>query len=197
MIKAAVIGFAILCAPALPAADTAIPGVQGSWQLNDAASDSFKEKFKAIAKRPRGGFRQGALDNSDSRSWKRDLADQRARFERAQRVASAARLDIIGHTEITLTYDGEITRHLVASPNGRVYSASGQELVEDALGFTLTFWSNGVLVIETMTDREIKITETYRLDVDAGQLIVSISIKARGEDSLDLRRVYDRAEEFG
>ncbi|MDP6183082.1 MAG: hypothetical protein QF609_04630 [Gammaproteobacteria bacterium] len=192
MTLAGAIGLAPGWGPAVAADGTSSAGVQGAWRLDQSASDSFEDTLEATAERRSAGFREGRLI-PDAAGFKREKKARRRRFEAVSRIAAAEAIDIAGYREVTITYDGQVTRTLAPNPNGRVYSASGDELVKDEFGYTLSFWIKGVLVVETNDDRGIKMTERYRFKPDTAQLVVSISVKSSGGKPMDVLRVFDRA----
>lgn len=196
----AILGAAALCFcatlynTALAAADDPVP-LSGSWVLDEAASDSIKERFKHFRKSKRGGFRDGGIGGKTDRAGsgrKRSADDDAAPRGSVRDLVSAARLSIAGREHVSIVYDDRITRELEPNPNGRVYSASGDELVVDRFGYTLSFWEGDVLVIETTTRRGLDIVERYRVDRAAKRLTVEISVTPSGEFGVDILRVFDR-----
>lgn len=178
------------------AADDPVP-VAGSWVLDEAASDSVEERFKHFRKAKRGGFRDGGIGGKPDRAGsrrKRSAEDDAAPRGSLRDLVAAARLSIAGREHVSIVYDGRITREFEPNPNGRVYSASGDELVVDRFGYTLSFWEGDVLVIETTTRRGLDIVERYRVDRAAQRLTVEISVTPSGEFGVDILRVFDREQ---
>ena len=192
------LGSGWLAGNGVAADEIAAPAIHGHWVLNARASDSAKKRFKAFEEPPRGGFRQGGIGVGKNGRLNRggddgDQPDMDARYVSMRTIVGADSIYIDGFEAVTIVYDGEVTRNLVPNPHGRVYSASGQELVEDEFGHTLSFWGGSVLVVETTTFRSVKIVERYRADSKNDQLIISTEIKPSGRAAVDLVRVFDRA----
>ncbi len=187
-----------VCAAGFTAAAAAVEAaapLAGTWILDTAASDSVEERFKHFRKAKRGGFRDGGIGGRTDRSGsgrKRSGDDDATPRGSVRDLVSAARLSIAGREHISIVYDERITRQLEPNPNGRVYSASGDELVIDRFGYTLSFWEGDVLVIETTTRRGLDVVERYRVDRAAKRLTVEISVTPSGEFGVDILRVFDR-----
>lgn len=169
----------------------------GTWILDESASDSIDERFSHFRKAKRGGFRDdgigGRTDRAGSGRSRTGGDDEDVTPRGSLRdLVSAARLSIAGREHVSIRYDEHITRNLEPNPNGRVYSASGDELVVDRFGYTLSFWEGDVLVIETTTRRGLDVIERYRLDRDADRLTVEISVTPSGEFGVDILRVFER-----
>ena len=180
---------------AVPAAAANSVPLAGSWILDEAASDSIEERFKHFRKSKRGGFRDGGIggktDRAGSGRKRRDGEDAAPRGS-VRALVSATRLSIAGTEHVSIVYDGRITRNLEPNPNGRVYSASGDELVVDRFGYTLSFWDGDVLVIETTTRHGLDVVERYRVNGADNRLTVEISVTPSGEFGVDILRVFER-----
>ncbi len=182
-----------------PAAPDNRAALAGTWILNESASDSIDERFSHFRKAKRGGFRDdgigGRTDRTGSRRSRKGGDDEDVAPRGSLRdLVSAARLAIAGQEHVSISYDEQITRKLEPNPNGRVYSASGDELVVDRFGYTLSFWDGDVLVIETTTRRGLDVVERYRLDRGADRLTVEISVTPSGEFGVDILRVFEREQ---
>lgn len=181
------------------AAPGAAATLSGDWTLDEEASDSVEERFSHFRKvKPSGGFRNGGIGgrtDAPGSGRGRKGADQEDASPRGslRKLVSAARLSIDAGDRVSIVYDGSITRHLEPNPNGRVYSASGEELVVDRFGYTLSFWDGGVLVIETTTRQGLDVVERYRLNRAANRLSVDISVTPPGEFGVDVLRIFDRS----
>ena len=184
---------AVQAAPADPAAFT------GAWILDEAASDSVEKRFSHFRKAKRGGFRDGGIGGrtdaaGSGRRRKQGPDDEDVAPRGSLRdLVSAAHLSITGREHVSIIYDGSITRTPEPNPNGRVYSASGDELVVDRFGYTLAFWDGEVLVIETTTRHGLDIVERYRVNRAADRLTVDISVTPPGEFGVEILRVFERA----
>jgi len=193
----------MVLAVALVSADTmgASPvsmAIDGAWTLNVKASDSVDEKFKHFRKTRRGGFRDGGIGAGKGGKMggqhgeaADDGAERRAGTIRD--IVGAEQLDIAGRESVSIDYNGIITRELSPNPHGRVYSASGAELVTDRFGHTLSFWQGNTLVVETTTRRGLDVIERFRIDRDSGRLVVDIKVTPSGEFGVEFSRVFDRS----
>lgn len=181
-------------APAAPGNRAALAG---AWILDEAASDSIDERFSHFRKAKRGGFRDGGIggrtDRAGSGRRSKGLDDEDSAPRGSLRdLVSAARLSITGGERVSIMYDAHISRDLEPNPDGRVYSASGDELVVDRFGYTLAFWDGDVLVIETTTRRGLDVVERYRVNRAGDRLTVEISVTPSGEFGVDILRVFER-----
>jgi hypothetical protein len=204
-----VIGCAIFSAQSVSASDELRQAVIGKWQLNDRLSDSVEKKFRAFEEPIRGGFRDGGIGSGRNRNLGRatgdpsaleiefqaDDPDRIARTSKMRKVVSATSVHIGGVEELLVVYDDEIKRKLVPNPHGRIFSASGDELIADRFGHTLSFWQKHVLVVETKTRGGVNVVERYRYDRRISKLRVSTSVTPSGRAGIEFERVYDRADD--
>jgi hypothetical protein len=102
-------------------------------------------------------------------------------------------LHIDGYGDVALSYDGKLTRYLAPNPAGRVFSASGKELVGDEFGRSLSYWDDAVLVVETITAWGVAVVERFRQTDDASTLIVLVAVELPGRDAVQWTRAYERA----
>ena len=98
----------------------------------------------------------------------------------------------VGEHAMVVTYDEEISRNVRPNPEGRVFSASGDELVSDTFGHTLAYWQNKTLVLETDPPHGGQIVEKFALNGEQ-QLTYSIRLNMRVlKERSELRLVFDR-----
>jgi hypothetical protein len=197
MLRVFLLGGCVAGFAAAQAAPGDPPALAGAWKLDESASDSIKERFSHFRKAKRGGFRDGGIggrtDAAGSGRRRKGLDDEDSAPRGSLRdLVSAARLSIAGRERVSIIYDEHIRRDLEPNPHGRVYSASGEELVVDRFGYTLSFWDGDALVIETTTRRGLDIVERYRVNRAANRLTVDISVTPPGEFGVEILRVFDR-----
>lgn len=199
---------AMLGAPSVNADDELRKAIIGNWQLNDRLSDSARKKFEAFDAPVRGGFRDGGIGAGRNRKlgrasgdpsaleieFRHDDPDRIARTSKMRKVVSAAALKIGGNKELLVVYDDEHKRKFVPNPHGRIFSASGDELIADRFGHTLSFWQKHVLVVETKTRDGVNVVERYRYDRRISKLRISTSVTPSGRSGIEFERVYDRLD---
>ena len=90
---------------------------------------------------------------------------------------------------LTFTYEDSLIRQVIPNQNGRIYSAKGDELVEDSIGHTLSYWIGSSLFLETDSPtggkyvEELKISKTnktilhYRVKLNLPSLKEPVEIK--------------------
>ena len=120
--------------------------------------------------------------------------DEDALISSMRKIISAERLRIEGLDKVVITYDEKFVRDFVPNPGGRIYSASGDELIEDEFGFTLSFWRKNVLVVETATHRGVDIVERYKYDPEKSRLIISSTVTPSGREGIKIVRVFVRGD---
>lgn len=177
--------------------------LRGFWVIDQAQSDSFEDKFKDTGKHRETKFQfglSGRTGGGHRRSPSGPTMGPRSgkgggHDDMLQKILGAKALHIDGYGDVALTYDGNITRYLVPNPQGRVFSASGKELVGDEFGRTLSYWDNAVLVVETTTAWGVTLVERFRQTNESSSLVVSTSIEPPGRDAVKWTRVYDRARD--
>ncbi len=187
------------------AEETVIQSIQGEWVINAAASDSVTEKYAAFVAPRQGGFRNGGIGTGSSGkpgssgpSRRGPVAlsepDEDALTSSTRKIISAERLRIEGLDKVAITYDEKFVRNFVPNPGGRIYSASGDELIEDEFGFTLSYWRKNVLVVETATRRGVDIVERYKYDREKSRLTISSTVTPSGREGIKIVRVFVRRE---
>jgi hypothetical protein len=135
-----------------------------------------------------GGFGRGGGGGFGGGSFTPPSPEERAAMHEAVRAAleAPAAIKIIAS-------DAEIS---IERPDGdtRRFSTDGKK--SEALGVARSArWKNGKLVVETKA-RRVKITETWGLGPEPGQLAVDVRAEdPRFDGKLNLKRLYTRAVE--
>lgn len=166
-------------------------GLEGTWELNQAASDSVKNKISGLASKRKKGFNK-TRERDRRRAEELGARGREQQLGPLLQILSAESLHIEGEEKIKLTFDGKFIRSLIPNRYGRVFSASGKELVQDEFGHTMSYWDSGSLVVETMIASGGVVVERYKLNEASTQLAVSISIKTLQSASIKLSKVYER-----
>ncbi|MEQ8233681.1 MAG: hypothetical protein RLW61_20465 [Gammaproteobacteria bacterium] len=191
-----------------------VTALSGHWTLDEDASDDPEDVFDGKLRR-RGlsldtplsrtptGERPTIADKSQENYW-RSVAekDERRAMRNLRRLGTvyplitSTALDIsTAEGGLTVVYDGELPRFVRPNPAGRVFSASGDELVADTLGYTLAYWDAGDLVLETDPPDGGKYIE--RLHLAAGGERIEYHVKVRGRmltEPVELMRAFTRAD---
>ncbi|MEM7466785.1 MAG: hypothetical protein AAF387_07855 [Pseudomonadota bacterium] len=90
-------------------------------------------------------------------------------------------------------YQDGFVRDINPNPYGRVFSASGDELVANDLGRTLSYVKKTKIVSETRTEPRGEIFETFEPSVNGQELTVSIKIdRPDWKKIVVLRQTYTR-----
>ncbi len=203
---------AIFAALLLAGAARGEPVIEGSWLIDEKLSDDPKKAFKgklrksahptpsSPAKASGGGT---VYDRTQANYWGTvskgnegsSIKDLR-RLGTAYPLVKNRRFDIARDNDVyEIVYDGELPRMVIPNPNGRVFSASGDELVVDTLGHTLSYWEGQVLVIESDPPAGGKVIE--RLDVQDSPRQLNYSIKIRMKilkEPVEIKRVFQPAD---
>lgn len=200
---------ALLLAPLLVLAGAppagALPDLTGHWVLVEDESEDPKDAFKGKLRRERypvpatGSGRRNSIEASQDSYWetlrkKRErgsLKDLR-RLGTGYPLVKATRLDVERVEEgFKVTYDGELPRLVRPNPDGRTYSASGDELVADTLGHTLAYWDGEKLVLDNDPPRGGKIVETFTVGGTPRRLRHTVKIRMRVlKEPVELERVF-------
>lgn len=199
-----------------PAAALATSSLDGAWVLNEDLSVDPEDAFDDMLKRdsypvpyaePGSNQARSPRDASQTNYWD-TVRDGRERhsLKNLQRLGSiyplvmAQRLDIAigadGHLDIT--YDEALPRELFVNPNGRVFSAKGDELVGDSIGFTLAYWDGDTLVIETDPPDGGKVAERLRVGSAPRRLEYVLEVEMRIlAEPVEFKRVLEPVDGRG
>ena len=205
---------AVLCLASLNLA--AAEALSGNWLLDEKSSDEFDAVSKALNKQLKKARRKAESENqkfdNGPKPRERNRYDSQVRATEAQIKDStiekywggpeaqnlvfqtdAIKL-YIGRKVVVLYGNGQ-KRLLKINPSGRAYSYSGNEVTDDYLGRSLTYFDEGVLVIETTGTTGMEFVEKYRVAEETGQLIQSLEIEDdRHAHTLTMTRYFDREE---
>lgn len=204
----------LLLMPGAAAADDRLAAaLQGNWELNEDASDDIDDvlddKLRKLPRTPPAIAREGGVGQRTSREMQQQaywdtLARSRERRAKKnlRRLGTAYPLILAESVTIAddadglrFTYDGELPRLVRPNPEGRVYTANGDELVVDTIGYTLSYWDGKVLVLETdPPNGGGRFVERVELSDGGRQLKYSVNLKLRVlTEPVTVHRVFDRA----
>ena len=193
------------------AAHAAAPPVDlsGRWQLDEEASDDSRERLQGLtilrtqarsvveAQRQR---REAHMTRQQQVTDEMQLAKERKLIQQEADVGALGEIIHTLHVEvtseanqITLAYDGGLTRTLAPRPGGARYSAKGDEFVETGIGRSMVFWRGRELVVETLLAPRGTMIETLRVDKSGQQLEIRTIL--RNPDWLvnpEILRVFNR-----
>jgi hypothetical protein len=208
-------GFVLIvyCAALLPFVTVhAEPDFEGSWLIDEKLSDdprkAFKGKLKKISyptPRPpkRADKEDTTYDRTQDNYWdtvregkERSSIKDLRRLGTVYPLVKNSRFDIARHIDgYEIVYDGELPRNVIPNPEGRVFSASGDELVVDTLGHTLSYWDGQVLVLESDPPTGGKVIERLEIKGNPRQLHHSIKLRMRIlKEPVELKRVFQSAD---
>ena len=185
--------------------------ISGFWQLDEAASDDPQPILKDIGKfnkkkskktesdGPRGDRPIGS--DTYKRYWEHVSEDKEWR-----KVANAAhkgsikslvfnRRLAVAQTEtgFKVWYQDGFVRDINPNPYGRVFSASGDELVANDLGRTLSYVKKDKIISETRTKPRGEILESFHASPDRTKLFVTIKVdRPDWSRIVEIKQVYKR-----
>jgi hypothetical protein len=211
--------FALAGRAAAAAEVMVLPEYAGRWVVNEKLSDDVEKKMdemRPMRTRPRddetSGERRGVhADEKGPQHPVVEKEDDETSFfgglfghkHKPGREGPMHKLMATRVIEIALdgkgylvTYDGALQRHVVPHL-GKVYSASGAELVADDLGETLAYWKDGDLVLETEMKPRGYLVQRFILAPDHASMIVRTLVKRfeserENEDAPRLKRIFER-----
>jgi hypothetical protein len=184
------------------------PAFAGRWQIDPGASTDPATELKGIrASKIRAkslkpltpGARPGQA--TEQRYWQEANAGEQWQHSKElvhagalQRVLESENLEIITQAEGYLfIYADGFERPVVPSPAGRVFTASGDELVKTEIGYTLAYREGDTLVLETRIERGGEMFERITIDAD-NRLRIHITIDRRDWKWIaKLDRLFNRA----
>lgn len=180
-----------------------LTSLQGHWQLNRPISDVSTGMSEGDARRPAGGRApmggpfggpagSGPVGGGMVGRTPMDQDEMRQRTALlVELMAPHARLliEVVGDV---VTFTGEDGHRASYRTNWR---AEKHQAINGSVE-TRTRWRKGVLERETRLDAGFRITETFALDPDTQQLVVTAQLRGGrfGGERRPVRRVYDRAE---
>ena len=180
----------------------------GRWQLDPVQSTNAANELKGIrASKHKRRFeaesksREHAGRSTQRRYWEEANAGRDwhhthklAHTGPLQRLLESENLEIVpnGNGFLFIYADG-YERSIVPNPGGRVFTASGEELVLDEIGYTLTYWDDTSLILETRIKGGGKLIEHISTSADGAKLTVRIEIDRRDWKWIaKLQRVFIR-----
>jgi hypothetical protein len=187
--------------------------ILGDWVLNESLSDNVKKKLKGQFRRtlpaskfnrPISGGRDGRTpaDEAHEGYWKtlnegkeRKAAKDIKRVGTAYPLITAKILNITqDRKDYIFLYDQLLPREIKPSASGRIYSAKGEELVEDSLGHTLSYWKESTLILETTNTMGGTYLEEIRLQ-SANELRYIIKLDLRLlQEPITISRTFNRQQ---
>ena len=182
------LGCFLLCLAASGLADPG--GLSGTWLLDEGKSGQLGDEIGQLKQEYRewasehGGINDPDKPSpfedqrkSDKHNWDSRRAGTVANASvTANRMVSAKALKLYVSDRIVISYDGKLKRLIIPNPAGRVISASGKGIYEDAIGETLAYLDDGALMVETRTHAAERVVERFERTPD-DQLKETISIK--------------------
>jgi hypothetical protein len=182
----------------------------GRWQLDTAASGNAAKELKGIqqSKRKRSSKAEqrhssGQGGSTQQRYWEEANAGNEWRHTDAlgyagpmQRLLESENLEIVPNDKGYLfIYADGYERSVAPNPGGRVFTASGEELVKTEIGYTLAYWDAATLVLETRIKGGGKLTERVSTSKDGSRLSMSIEIDRRDWKWIaKVGRFFDRSQ---
>ena len=141
--------------------------VNGTWQLDPAASENLDEAADALNTRlneeerskPQEFERRSSASGGNRYQAQVDAVQRMIREDNRSRawggppevreMLSAETLKIYQERKVVILYDSARKRLLRINPAGRAFSYSGTETTDDELGRSLTYLDDDALVVET------------------------------------------------
>ena len=188
----------------------AAPPLTGAWTLNrhgsTDADKAFEDKLRRdaypVPQMLRQSERPNSRDLTQMAYWEtvRD-GNERNSSKNLRRLGTAYPLVKATHLDISeedggyrINYDGDIPRLIRPNSGGRVFSAKGNELVEDTFGFTLAYWDKDTLVLEADAPDGGTVTERLTIRENPHQLEYVVKVNLRiMKEPVEVTRVFDPA----
>lgn len=170
------------------------PNLTGAWTLNEDLSDDPAQVMETMKGGDHGASGRGGFGgHGPGMHGGGGMGGGRGGMDREQMRARMSLLEPPGRLTITQT-DGSIT---LTDGDGRsqtlaTNNAKERQPFENGTVDVKTKWDDGRLVKATSLEEGLKLTETYSLDPNVGQL--NVLVKLEGSHlprAVTLRRVYD------
>lgn len=182
----------------------------GDWTLDKKAStdpeDAFEDKLRRdsfpVPNTQSGGQRETQHDLTQLSYWDTVRKGKEAnsiknlrRLGTAYPLVKAERLTLVEEEGgMGITYDGDLPRSLRPNPNGKVFSAKGDELVHDTFGYTLSYWDRDSLVLESDAPEGGRIVERLTVRENPHQLEYVVRVQmALLLEPVQLTRIFNPA----
>ena len=188
----------------------AAPMISGAWTLDEKGSADPEKVFKGKLRRHGeptpvmrgGGERSTPYDLAQLAYWEsvRDGKERNPirllrRLGIAYPMVKTETLDIAEEVGgYRITYDNDLPRSVRPNATGKVFSAKGDELVQDTFGYTLTYWENDTLVVEADAPEGGKVIEKLTIRENPHQLEYVVRIQLRMlMEPVEVKRVFNPA----
>ena len=170
------------------------PSINGRWQLDAELSTDSADELKGIRKSKKKKSRKsetkkssGPTNATQQRYWQH--ANEGKEWKRSRELVHAGPIQrLLESTNLEIVLDGDgylfiyadgYERPVVPNPGGRVFTASGQELVQSEIGFTLAYAKDQTLNLETRIKKGGQLLEMISLSADGDTLTINIEIDRR------------------
>jgi hypothetical protein len=173
----------------------AAPVMLGGWTWDGKSSadpeklikGKLRKRGESMPVMQRGGERNTPYDLAQLAYWEtvRERKEEKPakalrRLGIAYPLVKVERLDIADEAGgLRITYDLNLPRSIRPNPNGKVFSAKGDELVQDTFGYNLSYWENDTLVIETDAPEGGKVIEKFTVRENPHQLEYVVRVQMR------------------
>lgn len=197
----------------LPAARA--DALSGSWALDAKASDDPEDEFDGKLRRlpfptpatlggdvrpQHGDPRRDRIEAAQEAYWDQiRQTEERRSLRNFHRLGTVYPLLTAERLEITpardgyeILYDGDLPREVRPNAAGRVFSASGDELVADTFGHTLSYYEGTTLVLETDPPDGGKYFEYLSVSADRLEYRFKVDLRVLTEP-VEVRRVFVRS----
>jgi len=176
--------------------------IVGAWTLNKDASDTPRNRPEddrdgnARGERRRGGGGGGGFrgGRGGGRGGRGGDGQGRAAADPEQMARQREALREITDTPAHLTIVQTETMVVITTGEGRTtrVSTDNRKIKDQSTGVERkSRWEGGKLVSEVSGLPRVKFTETYAIDPEHGQLVITLQADGR-QQGMTMRRVYDR-----
>ena len=211
MRKRALLLFGFILLVSAVEAPSAAPAMIGAWTLDEKGSADAEKLLKGKLRKhgepmpvmQSGGERNTPHDLAQLAYWEtvRDGKEDKPskilrRLGIAYPLVKAERIDLAEESDgLRITYDINLPRSVRPNPNGKVFSAKGDELVQDTFGYNLSYWENDSLIVETDAPEGGKVTEKFTVRENPHQLEYVVRVQMRMlMEPLQLVRLFNPAQ---
>jgi hypothetical protein len=179
-----------------------LTSLRGHWQLNRPISDVSTGIGDSDARRPAGGRAPmgGPFGGPAGGAPVGGMGGRAPMDQNEMRERTALLVELMApHARLLVDVEGDVVTFTGEDGHRASYRTNWRAEKHQAINGsveTRTRWRRGVLERETRLDAGFRITETFALDADTGQLIVMAQLRGGrfGGERRPVRRVYDRAE---
>ena len=199
----------VLATAVLLGADTSgaapLPGLSGRWVLNEGLSEDAREKMRAArgGRRgpdgggvgPSGGGRGGFGGRGGGLGGRRppEGGVPGGGRDGGGDPRAAMRAVLEAATELTITHTTREIAVLEKDGRLRALHPDGEKYQDSSGAEVKTSWDKDRLVVQTSRQRGPSVTETWRMDGEAAQLVVELRFQPPNGEDVTVKRVYDRA----